>query len=68
MSTERFLSINEVCKLTSLSRTSIHNHRQTGDFPTPVRISEKRIAFLASEIEIWIKQRIVERDREKTNA
>ena len=63
MSTERFLSINDVCKLTSLSRTSIHNHRQSGSFPIPVRLGTKRIAFLSSEIDAWIEARIADRDK-----
>lgn len=63
MSTERFLSINDVCKLTSLSRTSIHNHRQSGSFPNPVRLGTKRIAFLASEIDAWIEARIADRNK-----
>ncbi|MBZ0163275.1 MAG: AlpA family phage regulatory protein [Notoacmeibacter sp.] len=53
--------MNEVCKLTSLSRTAINKHRSAGNFPAPVRISEKRIAFVESEVLEWIDHRVAAR-------
>jgi len=56
------LSMSKTCERTSLSRTSINRHREKGNFPEPVRVSEDRIAFVESEIEEWIAQRIAERN------
>ncbi|TDI59337.1 MAG: AlpA family phage regulatory protein, partial [Alphaproteobacteria bacterium] len=54
----RFLSGREVCKFTSLSRTTIWRRARSGDFPTPVQISPGRIAWLEHEISAWIETRI----------
>lgn len=56
------ISMSEVVKRTSLSRTAINVHRSKGTFPKHVMLSEKRIAFVASEIDIWIAERIADRD------
>jgi prophage regulatory protein len=50
--------MSEVVKRTSLSRTAINVHRSQGTFPKHVMLSEKRIAFVSSEINAWIKERI----------
>lgn len=58
----RLVSMNQVCAMTSLSRTTINMHRASGNFPKPVPIGEKRIAFVRAEVEQWIAERIAERD------
>lgn len=55
------ISISEVVKRTSLSRTAINVHRSKGTFPKHVILSEKRIAFVSSEIDAWIEERITAR-------
>lgn len=56
------ISMSEVVKRTSLSRTAINVHRSKGTFPKHVMLSEKRIAFVTSEIDQWIAERIADRD------
>jgi prophage regulatory protein len=58
------VSINDVCQMTSLSRTAINKWRTLGQFPKPVPLGEKRIAFVKSEVEEWINQRINARVKE----
>lgn len=55
------ISLNEACRLTSLSRTAINLRRSNGDFPPAVPLGDKRIAFVKSEVEAWIRQRIAAR-------
>lgn len=55
------LSMTEVCKLTTLSRTMVNKYRLAGNFPTAVPIGEKRIAFVASEVRDWILERMSRR-------
>ncbi len=55
------ISINDVCRLTSLSRTYIHRLRFDGRFPQTVSIGDRRVAFVRSEILDWIEARIAER-------
>ena len=37
------LSIKDVCRITTLSRTAINKYRTSGDFPKAVELGEKRI-------------------------
>ncbi|UXN73181.1 AlpA family phage regulatory protein [Devosia sp. A8/3-2] len=55
------LSMNQVVRLTTLSRTMVNKYRVAGDFPRAVPIGEKRIAFVASEIHEWILERMSRR-------
>jgi len=62
----RLISIREACQLTSLSRTSLFLKSKAGNFPKPLRLSEDgvRKAFLLSEVEAWIADKIAVRDQE----
>lgn len=55
------ISLNDACRLTSLSRTAINRYRAEGRFPQPVPIGFKRIAFVRAEVVSWIEARIAER-------
>lgn len=55
------ISIKEAARITSLSRTSINEKRSAGKFPQPVPLGDKRIAFVKSEVEQWIRDRIAAR-------
>lgn len=59
----RLLDMHGVCEATSLSRTQINRLRAQGQFPKGVRLGERRIAFVASEVREWIKARVDLRDR-----
>ncbi|MDG4898057.1 AlpA family phage regulatory protein [Mesorhizobium sp. WSM4976] len=58
------ISIKEAARLTSLSRTSINEKRAAGKFPQPVPLGDKRIAFVKSEVDAWIRERIAARRSE----
>ena len=55
------ISLNEASRLTSLSRTAINRWRAIGRIPAAVPLGDKRVAFLRSEVDAWIRQRISER-------
>ncbi len=52
------ISLNEACRLTSLSRTAINVRRAAGTFPQPIPLDGRRIAFVRQEVESWIADRI----------
>ena len=60
------LSQDEVIQAVGLSRQEIWRRRRAGDFPKPVKLGTRRIAFLKSEIEAWIADRVAERDETPT--
>lgn len=58
-----FLSEKEVSKKVRLSRAQIWRLRRMGKFPVPVPISDRRIVFLNSEIDAWMRERIAARNQ-----
>lgn len=52
------ISINEICSTLTLSRTAVNILRAAGDFPAPVELGERRIAFVRSEFTEWLQRRI----------
>ena len=59
---KKLITIREACEITSLSRTTLWSKARCGEFPKPVSLGGGRKAFLASEVDNWIEDRLVERD------
>lgn len=55
------ISLDQVCDLTSLSRTGINKARYAGRFPKAVPLDGRRIAFVQAEVLSWIDERIAAR-------
>lgn len=55
------VSLNDAARMTSMSRTMINKLRGRGDFPVAVPLGERRVAFVRSEVEAWISDRIAAR-------
>lgn len=53
-----FLSIAETVMVTGLSRTTIWRMERAGTFPKPYQITPGRRAFLKSEVDKWIAEKI----------
>jgi prophage regulatory protein len=60
------MRLGAVKEATGLSESSIHDLRSRGEFPEPVPLPGRRVAWLRSEIAEWQQARIAERDRKKT--
>ena len=54
----RFLRISAVEALTGLSRTTIYDWSAQGRFPGAVRLSERAVRWIESEVEEWMDERI----------
>lgn len=54
------IRIKEVMAMTGVSRTFIYTHRKAGDFPEPVYLSSKSIAWVRSSVDDWIQSKIHE--------
>lgn len=52
------ISLNDVARLTSLSRTAINRHRAAGAFPVAVQLGERRVGFVKSEVTEWLQRRM----------
>jgi prophage regulatory protein len=54
---ERLLSTRAVMELTSFSRGTLYLKARDGTFPKPLKISERRIAYRAADVQAWLKTR-----------
>lgn len=52
------IRLPEVIKRTGVSRTTIYRLINKKSFPSPIKISEKMIAFIESEVNDWIENLI----------
>lgn len=52
---DRLLRLNDVKKITGLSRASIYRKMSRGDFPKAVKPSTNVTAWRKSDIDGWIK-------------
>lgn len=58
--TSRVLRRRTVETLTGLARSTIYERMARGEFPRPIRLGPRTVAWLASEIDAWITARIAE--------
>ena len=60
----QLLKMPEVRAKTGLSRSHLYALAQDGEFPKPLKLSERSSAWVESEVEGWIEDRITQRDQE----
>lgn len=58
----RLMSPKEAAEATSLSRTLLSLMAKEGQFPQPVKLGERRTAYVRAEVEAWIDAKITGRD------
>ncbi|MEZ8861755.1 AlpA family transcriptional regulator [Vibrio artabrorum] len=58
----RFLRLKEVIALTGLGRSSIYKFMDENTFPKTVSLGGRAVAWVESEIEEWMEQRLALRD------
>ncbi|MCQ4629923.1 AlpA family phage regulatory protein [Shinella sp. CPCC 100929] len=52
------ISLNDACRLTSMSRSMLNRYRFEGRFPIAVDLGDRRVAFVRSEVTDWIQAKI----------
>lgn len=55
---DRFMRRPEVQHATGLSRSSVYRLLDAKDFPAPIRLSLNTVAWLESEVQAWIEDRV----------
>lgn len=53
----QFLTPKAVCDKIALSRATLDRMVAAGKFPSPIRLTERRLAFNASAVEDWMTER-----------
>lgn len=52
------VSLNDACKMTSMSRSMLNRYRKEGRFPVAVELGERRVAFVRAEVLAWIRAKV----------
>ena len=55
---QSLLKLKDVIQLTGLSRTTIYNLLAENKFPKRIQITKQRIAFLSTDIDKWISEKV----------
>ena len=63
---QRLIRRKEVQAKTGLGASSIYAMMAKGDFPKPLQLSERRVAWIESDIDKWIAERVA--NHRATNA
>ena len=58
----RLIKLIEVMNQTALSRSSVYKYMKKGAFPKPVTQIGKSVAWVESEVQEWILDKIGQRD------
>ncbi|ELO0986038.1 AlpA family transcriptional regulator [Citrobacter freundii] len=61
---QSFIRLSEVQRRTGYSKAWIYRLMGLGKFPSSVKIGSRSIAFVESEVDDWINQRIEESRKE----
>ena len=57
------LRLPEVVRRTGLSRSTLYNRIAAGAFPRPLRLGDRSVGWLESEVDDWIQRLVELRDR-----
>jgi len=68
--TKTLIRIKEVCERTGLSRSYLYQLSKVGNFPQSISLvpGGTSVAWVASEVDEWVNQRIAKRDGGESNA
>ena len=55
---EKLLNLKEVLSMVKISRSALYVRMTSGTFPKPLNLNGRRVAWLESDIENWIKSLI----------
>lgn len=58
----KLIRMKEVCARTGLCRAAIYAYIREDRFPKSVKIGSQAVAWVESEVDAWIEQRVADRD------
>jgi len=64
---QRVIRLRDLPDFVGLRRTAIEGMIAEGKFPKPIRLSERSMAWVESDLIAWQQERIAERDGVVTN-
>ncbi|MZI94852.1 AlpA family phage regulatory protein [Vibrio sp. CAIM 722] len=58
----KFMRLKEVMEMTAMSRSNVYKMMSEGRFPQSVSLGARAVAWVESEVQDWILERIALRD------
>lgn len=55
---KRLLTYDDVAELLRLSKSSLRRLVRAGDFPEPLRVTPRRVAWTEDAVEEWLERRL----------
>ena len=55
---DRLLTVEQVMDRTTLSESEIRRRMAESQFPKPIKLSAKRVAWIPSEVTAWVQDQI----------
>lgn len=52
------IDIKRVTEKTSLGRTTVYNYMKDGRFPASVRLGERHVGWVETEVDAWLKEKV----------
>ena len=54
----RLLTPKQVCAQIALSRSTLDRLVNAGEFPAPIRLTERRLAYNAAAVDKWVQEKV----------
>jgi prophage regulatory protein len=58
----RLIRLKEVMHCSGLGRSTVYKYVAEGTFPKPVPLGGRAVAWIQTEVELWIEEKIEKRD------
>ena len=65
---KKLLKLYEVIDRTKVCRARIYQLMELNEFPKSVKLGQRSVAWVESEVDAWIEKRIQERDEKEAAA
>lgn len=59
ITSDRLFKLNDVIRITTLSRSAIYRQMATGEFPPPIRVAPQSVAWTGEALMQWADSRPV---------
>jgi prophage regulatory protein len=57
----KFLRIDEVVGMTGLGKSTIYEYMKEGRFPASIKIGLRSVAWVSTDVEGWMNQKLMSR-------
>lgn len=59
------ITLERVTEKTTLGRSTVYNYMKAGRFPASVRLGERHVGWVESEVDDWVQKQIAARNADQ---